>query len=64
MCFNKMNMFSGCDPSCKDCFGDGNDMCYNCATGFIMNNKKCIGNFFLILFETCYFISLFLKSYI
>lgn len=46
----KMKTFLGCDPSCKDCYGDGNDMCYNCATGYIMNNKKCIGIFFFFFY--------------
>lgn len=39
------NIFVGCDTSCKDCYGDGNDMCYNCAQGYTMKDKKCIGIF-------------------
>lgn len=46
-----MYSFAGCDPSCTDCYGDGNDMCYNCASGYIMKDRKCIGRFvFLVKF--------------
>lgn len=44
MYFIKINTFSDCDPACKDCYGDGNDMCYNCAPGYIIKDKRCIGN--------------------
>jgi len=43
-CVNNEGSYSclNCDSSCKDCYGDGNDMCYNCAAGYTMKNNKCI----------------------
>ncbi|XP_025422381.1 cysteine-rich with EGF-like domain protein 2 isoform X2 [Sipha flava] len=43
-CINNEGSYSclSCDQSCKDCYGDGNDMCYNCAPGYYMKNQKCI----------------------
>lgn len=43
------DVFIDCDPSCKDCYGDGNDMCYNCAQGYVMKDKKCIGIIFILI---------------
>ncbi|KAL4104579.1 hypothetical protein QTP88_019873 [Uroleucon formosanum] len=45
-CINNDGSYSclSCDPSCTDCYGDGNDMCFNCAAGYIMKDKKCIVN--------------------
>ncbi|VVC29483.1 Laminin EGF domain,EGF-like calcium-binding, conserved site,EGF-like, conserved site,EGF-like [Cinara cedri] len=42
-CVNNEGFYSclNCDQSCKDCYGDGNDMCYNCAPGYTMKNKIC-----------------------
>ena len=34
-----------CDKSCKGCDGDGPDMCFECANGYIYDEEKklCLG---------------------
>jgi hypothetical protein len=39
-----LNACTDCASGCAECFGDGENECYSCETGFILDGYSCSTN--------------------